>query len=464
MKIENKPLLAVRAALYIRVSTEEQAVHGLSIDAQRDALDAWAAESKVRVAGHYMDAGISARKPASKRPELQRLLEDVRAGKIDLIVFTKLDRWFRNIAEYYKVQEVLEKHHVDWRTIHEDYDTSTASGRLKINIMLSVAQDEADRTSERIKAVFEAKKERLEPCTGRLPTGYKMENKKIVKDPEMEGAVTCFFDSFLASRSIEKARRAVEAQHGILFTYYHARIMLYKEAYCGRFQGIDGMCPPYITSAQYDEICANRRRAERKSKADRVYLFTGIMFCSECGRRFGAHTSGHMLKSGVWDDGIAYNCRGKYNNGDCGNGVNIRECVIENFLLQNVDEELRKFVCNLEYLASAQRPQKNFREDRAKLKKKLSRLKDLYVDAIIDLELYRKDYTALTAELDALAAEEKKAATPVPSAARLQSIFPLGWQELYKYLERADRQAFWRSAVDKILIHPTRQITISFRP
>jgi len=287
---------------------------------------------------------------------------------------------------------------------------------------------------------------------------------RLLGRPEMEGAVTCFFDSFLASRSIEKARRAVEAQHGILFTYYHARIMLYKEAYCGRFQGIDGMCPPYITSAQYDEICANRRRAERKSKADRVYLFTGIMFCSECGRRFGAHTSGHMLKSGVWDDGIAYNCRGKYNNGDCGNGVNIRECVIEDFLLQNVDEELRKFVCNLEYLASAQRPQKNFREDRAKLKKKLSRLKDLYVDAIIDLELYRKDYTALTAELDALAAEEKKAATPVPSAARLQSIFPLGWQELYKYLERADRQAFWRSAVDKILIHPTRQITISFRP
>ena len=81
----------------------------------------------------------------------------MRAGKIDIVVFTKLDRWFRNIAEYYKVQEVLETHNVNWKTIHEDYDTSTASGRLKINIMLSVAQDEADRTSERIKAVFDSK-------------------------------------------------------------------------------------------------------------------------------------------------------------------------------------------------------------------------------------------------------------------------------------------------------------------
>ena len=125
-----------RAALYIRVSSEEQAIHGLSIEAQREKLDQWA-KGRVKIVDHYVDAGISARKPAAKRPELQRLLNDVRADRVDVILFTKLDRWFRNIAEYYKVQEVPEKHHVNWRTIQEDYDTSTASGRLKINIMLS---------------------------------------------------------------------------------------------------------------------------------------------------------------------------------------------------------------------------------------------------------------------------------------------------------------------------------------
>ena len=193
MKTEKGIVPAARAALYMRVSTEEQAIHGLSIEAQREALDAWAGESGVQVAGHYVDAGISARKPASKRPELQRLLGDVRSGKIDLIVFTKLDRWFRNIAEYYKVQEVLEKNHVDWKTIHEDYDTTTASGRLKINIMLSVAQDEADRTSERIKAINEMKRQKREPLTGDCMPGYKIEGKKYVKDPQLEAAVTGFF-------------------------------------------------------------------------------------------------------------------------------------------------------------------------------------------------------------------------------------------------------------------------------
>ena len=149
-----------RVFAYVRVSTEEQAIHGLSIEAQTAALEIWAKENGHRIVSVYTDAGISARKPASKRPALQELLADAQDGKGDLIIFTKLDRWFRNIAEYYKVQEVLEKYHVDWRTIHEDYDTTTASGRLKINIMLSVAQDEADRTSERIKAVNEMKRQK----------------------------------------------------------------------------------------------------------------------------------------------------------------------------------------------------------------------------------------------------------------------------------------------------------------
>ena len=76
-----------RVFLYVRVSTEEQALHGLSIEAQTAALQVWAQTNGHKVVGVYTDAGVSARKPASKRPELQRLLGDVRAGKGELIVF-----------------------------------------------------------------------------------------------------------------------------------------------------------------------------------------------------------------------------------------------------------------------------------------------------------------------------------------------------------------------------------------
>lgn len=452
-----------RAALYIRVSTEEQALHGLSIDAQTTALEEWAKANRVKVVGVYTDAGISARKPASKRPALQQLLQDVKAGKMDLIVFTKLDRWFRNIAEYYKVQEILDAHNVSWKAAHDDYEMDTASGRMKINIMLTVAQDEADRTSERIKAVFASKKERREPCTGKVPTGYKIEGKKVVKDPEMEGPVSCFFESFLACHSTEKARRAVQERYGVLFTYYLCRLMLGKEAYYGRFEGIDGMCPAYITKEQFEEIAANRRRAERKSTADRVYLFTGLLYCPVCGRRFGSRTYQSTAHPGGSLDGIYYNCRGKYNNGDCTNSVNIRERAIEACLLENVDEEMRRFVVEVGRMGAAEEEQRDFQAERAKLRKKLTRLKDLYVNDIIDLELYRKDYEVLNARLEALAAEESKARRKAPSVDRLLSIFTESWQDTYRGLDRSQKQAFWRTTMDKIYIHPTRQITFSFR-
>ena len=119
----------MRVALYCRVSTEEQARHGLSLDDQKNALIEYAKTNGMSVVGIYEDAGISARKPYKKRPAILRLLEDVRAKKIDIILFTKLDRWFRNVGNYYAVQEILDAHNVSWRAILEDYETVTASGR-----------------------------------------------------------------------------------------------------------------------------------------------------------------------------------------------------------------------------------------------------------------------------------------------------------------------------------------------
>ena len=148
----------IRAALYIRVSTEEQVREGYSVEAQRDNLKRYAKNKGYSVVGVYADEGITARKKYTNRKEFMRLLDDVEAGKIDVILFIKLDRWFRNVGDYYKVQEILERNNVGWTATTENYDTTTANGRLYVNIRLAVAQDESDRTSERIKFVFEKKR------------------------------------------------------------------------------------------------------------------------------------------------------------------------------------------------------------------------------------------------------------------------------------------------------------------
>ena len=98
----------LRVAIYGRVSTEEQALRGFSIEAQVDALKEYAKKNNMKIVDIYLDEGISGAKPPLKRPALNRLLEDVKAGKIDMILFTKLDRWFRSVKEYFKVQEILE--------------------------------------------------------------------------------------------------------------------------------------------------------------------------------------------------------------------------------------------------------------------------------------------------------------------------------------------------------------------
>lgn len=136
------PTQILRVALYPRVSTEEQATHGYSLELQEEALVRYANDHGYKIVGIYRDEGNSARKPVMKRKVMLQLLEDVKAGKIDRILFLKLDRWFRNVREYHIVQEILEAHNVTWQATMEEYDTVTANGRLRVNIMLSVAENE----------------------------------------------------------------------------------------------------------------------------------------------------------------------------------------------------------------------------------------------------------------------------------------------------------------------------------
>ena len=151
------------------MSTEERKRHGDSLATQRGHIQKYFNENTNAIhVGEYADEGISANK-LKKRTELQRLLNDVKNGKIDLIIFTKLDRWFRSVSKYYKIQEVLNENNVSWQAILEDYETLTANGRFKVNIMLAVAEQERDRDSDRIKDVFQYKVSQGQPITGAQP-------------------------------------------------------------------------------------------------------------------------------------------------------------------------------------------------------------------------------------------------------------------------------------------------------
>lgn len=422
--------------LYARVSTEEQAVHGLSIEAQLTALEAWAKANGHKVVGTYIDAGISARKPAAKRPELQRLLSDVRAGLGELIVFTKLDRWFRNIAEYYKVQEVLEKCHVDWRTIQEDYDTSTASGRLKINIMLSVAQDEADRTGERIKFIFEDKVQRGEVISGKVPLGYKIEGKKMVVDPGTAPIAQDIFKQYTTIRSVRALREYVLNTYGLVYGQTGIRALLDNERYIGRAHGQDDFCPPLISIEQF-QLCQEllQQRAQRNlSRSGRVYLFTGLVRCAECGNRLSAHVVAQKY--------IYYRCTKYEKLHLCPHKKRTSELVLERWLLENLVSSYEQYNISLAQGAKAKRAN----VDTEKIKRKMEKLKDLYLNDLIEKDAYEQDYISLRDQLREAYAPEPEPPKPVDTKLIRTAL------SAYESLTRQEKKEFWCRVVGSITI------------
>jgi len=422
--------------LYARVSTEEQAVHGLSIEAQVAALEEWAKANGHKVVGVYIDAGISARKPATKRPELQRLLLDAQAGKGELIVFTKLDRWFRNIAEYYKVQEVLEKCHVDWRTIQEDYDTSTASGRLKINIMLSVAQDEADRTGERIKFIFEDKVQRGEVISGKVPLGYKIENKKMAIDPETAPIAQDIFQQYTVIRSVRALREYVMNKYGLVYGQTGIRALLDNERYIGRAHGQDDFCPPLITQEQF-QLCQEllQQRAQRNlARSDRVYLFTGLVRCAECGNRLSAHV---VAKKYTY-----YRCTKYEKLHLCTHKKRTSELVLEQWLLENLISSYEMHNVLATRSAVSKRPT----VDVEKIKRKMEKLKDLYLNDLIEKESYERDYLSLRDQLREVHAPEAQPPKLVDIKPVQNILMAYGW------LSRQEKKEFWSRVIGTITV------------
>ena len=449
-----------RVALYIRVSTDEQVMHGLSLEAQKEALEKHAKERGYSIVDIYADEGITARKQLSKRKELQRLLSDVKKDKIDLILVTKLDRWFRNIKDYYTVQDILEAHNCNWRTIFENYDTSTASGRLHINIMLSVNQDECDRTSERIKAVFKHKKENKEVCSGNVPYGYYIdENKHMQIDPDKAKEIQDAYNHYELHNNMMQTRNYLSDKYGYI-TYSATRKRLTHPAYMGVVDGIKDFCPAIISAKQYKNvqrlISMNKKQYKPKAPQEE-YIFSGMIKCKECG---GSFNSNRTFRSGKCYK--FYRCQRAKREKNCSNKYTLSEKgILEPYLLAHIKEELSKYKINYEI----KKKSVDFNDIASKLTKcrnKLSKLKDLYLDDLIDKDAYKAEYARLNAMIaDCEKEMDSDSDMDIDSA---EKILSMDFESIYHTLQPNEKRYIWQSIIDYIEVGDNREdITIHFR-
>ena len=447
----------LRVALYIRVSTEEQAMHGISLIAQEDSLVRYAQDRGYKIVGIYRDEGNSARKPVSKRPVMLQLLEDVKSGKIDRILFTKFDRWSRNVREYHNVQEILEAHNVTWQATLEDYDTLSANGRLRVNIMLSVNESEADRDSERIKFVFEGKRQRKEWCftggPGQWPYGYMPQEidgvKRCVKDPDKEPIVQDFWDYVVKYNSIRKAGMYVCEKYGITRNYRTWMVTARNELYTGTFRGVEDYCPAYVNRADWERIILGHEIIKKTQNPDRVYLFTGLIRCPVCGNTMKA-----TFKTYPNDRSKEYNGY-RCNNGKlrtCSFNHQLSERKIEKYLLDNIQSLLEDHITTAEVAVKEKRQQPKA-QDAVNLAEKLRRLNTIYMAGNISDDDYMTESRRLKAAIEKAKAQDEQKAPPNLEALRafLQSDF----LAIYDSLSKEDRRRIWRSIIQEILIDGT---------
>lgn len=449
----------IRCAIYDRVSTEMQVKEGLSLEAQKAALTEYAIKHGYKIVGYYADEGLTARKKMQNRKDLLRLLRDVKDDKIDLILVTKLDRWFRNIKDYHNTQAILEAHNCNWKTIFEEYDTSTANGRFAINIMLSVNENECDRTSDRIKTVFDYKKQNREHINGKPAYGYTTDSEKhLIKDPLTQPIVEETFEHYFTTYSKKETVSHILSAYADdphCPTMYQINRILNCETYTGRMYGEDNYCPAYITKEQFRRI---KEISDSKIIPHQTepFLFSSMIKCPVCGKNMTGFVKRQKLKCGGKSEYKRYRCGAKfveYHNGAC-----ISESVVESYLLSNVVEQLH---LDMLQLSQQQKLQSRKTDKSAKIRAELDRLNNMYQKGRIQEAYYDEQYNLLSEQLKQTDVSQSIAI--FESYKALSDVFTEGWEEIYAGLDVPHKKAFWKEIISEINVDKTSRKICGFK-
>lgn len=334
----------MRAALYIRVSTEEQGRDGFSIDAQKTLLIQLCEKEEWDIESFYIDEGYSAKD--MKRPELQRLIKNL--PSLDVVIFWRLDRLTRNSRNFQQMQEVFSSHNVAIKSATENIDTTTAQGRFVLELSVSLAQLERETTAERVHFVMEDRHRKGLRNGAVAPFGYDLIDGVLTVNNEKADIVKKVFHLYLRNNGMLAIAKKFNQdplmrKHKDKWNYTIVRYILMNPIYHGKLRWnyrklsgkptgkeiiVDSEHESIIDTATFEE--AQRQielRAERGKRVTSYYAFTGVLRCERCG--YAMIGSSRKTK---YDRKRFYKCLGRFNYGICTLPIISEESVIEAFL------------------------------------------------------------------------------------------------------------------------------------
>jgi DNA invertase Pin-like site-specific DNA recombinase len=290
-----KPVVQkLRCAVYTRKSSEE----GLdmefnSLDAQRESCEAYVASQKpegwVLVPDRYDDGGFSG--GTLERPALQRLLADIEAGRVDVIVVYKIDRLSRSLMDFSRLVEVFDRHSVTFVSVTQSFNTTTSMGRLTLNILLSFAQFEREVIGERIRDKVAASRKKGIWMGGWAPLGYDIKERKLVVNETEAALVRRIFERFVRCGSVTVLARELAAENarnkygkaidkGIVYRLLNNRVYIGDAVHKGA--AYPGEHEAIVSKALWDKVRAALTESPRaragRTRAQTPALLKGLIF------------------------------------------------------------------------------------------------------------------------------------------------------------------------------------------
>ena len=380
--------------LYLRVSTEDQAREGFSLPEQKERLETFCKFKGYEIVDYYEDAGISA-KTGNFRPEFERLKEDIKSKRINTIIALKLDRITRSIFDWEKLMTFLDENDAYIDCANDEVNTTNANGKMVSRLLMSVSQNEIERTSERTKVgLAGAIKQGHLPS--QAPLGYKHENKKLVIDYSTKDVVVRIFELYYNGNSYQTISNILNEGQVLGKTNWRDSTItsiLENEVYKGDFVHgkrtkhptyYENVVEPLVSKEMWEDCQAQKKKNSRAYQRTLTYLFLQKIRCPRCNNLMG----GKATKKKNGNVYYYYYCN------DC--KLNLKENVIEEYF-ENFINEIVEYdsVVNQFFLPMIKQkfdePKELLEKELDKQNAKLDRIRKAYIYGAFDLEEYNAE-------------------------------------------------------------------------
>ena len=383
-----------KCGLYMRVSTEDQAREGFSLPEQKERLEAFCKFKGYEIVDYYEDAGISA-KTGNHRPEFERLKDDIKAKRINTIVALKLDRITRSIYDWENLMTFLDENNAYLDCVNDEINTTSANGKMISRLLMSVSQNEIERTSERTKiGLAGAIKNGHIPHIA--PLGYKHEDRKLVIDYSTKDVIVRIFDLYYNGLSYKKISNLFNEEKVLGKDNWRDSTIvniLQNEIYKGDFVHgkrtnhptfYEDVVEPIISKEMWEDCQVQKKKNSRAFKRTLTYLYLQKLKCPKCGRILGGKAT--TKKNGK--SYFYYYCN------DC--KIEFKEKLINDYFNQFIAELIEyDEVVNQFFLPMIKQkfdePKEQLEKEINNQKNKLERIKKAYINGVFELKEYNEE-------------------------------------------------------------------------